>query len=1003
MCGICLVVRIPKRKCCQANHLLENPSISPSPPLWEVKACEFSSRDYGGLSDLSSSVTNHHLEGDNDCKEHESGRTPHARSFYDRLNTAIRCRGPDRTGTIHRRQFENPGDDTPAYTLTGLASVLGLRGHSPVEQPYMVPNGNESFLMWNGEVFGGNLCPNPGESDTRSVAMRIALFEQETFSLQNYSLAERQMKFLKLVSSAMEEEIEGPYGFIYYSNLLSLVVFGRDPLGRRSLLIHVRESGKPPLSADKPSYAELSASKIDLAEELEVIISSVGIQHRDPNLDLTRDSERLLRNVQMGESKTCYCTSKKRTRELDNNAKSSDTASVDGLTATALSSSCWIEVPVTGIMGLALSDRCTSLSSTLEQHNNCNEVIPQSKVRCSTVCFHHCPWSKPHHLIHPLLRGPSCKLEFPLLEKSLSSLINEVKDLQFPSWCSPLLLNTLQKARETFFSSCEMSGNSERQDEESILVHHAALMYLLSLSASVYRRIHSSTTEAVPLCGGGDVPINTEGHRPIGILFSGGLDCTVLAALAHFLLPVDTPIELINVAFGKEPRLAPDRIATFRAMTELLRLPKAGKTHERREWRLVLIDVPDKVSPHTPHILNLLTPHNSVMDLDIGTALWHAAQGRGRMQRLLHGAELPSQNCLSEQEQFTKTTESTEEGQQILERSSKQPCDIVLPNHHKYYRLRNDHSEASSVPLVSDKFALLVQVLVTECRESGAGPHVPVLLSTLGKDYADILTPHFQRHGFRKLGSFLDAACRDGVIRFDPTAGKSSKAVLLARKSDIEVAAAVAARTRSEFSDWYRLPHIGEEQLEGFPPAGSLVTKYECESKVLLLGIGADETLGGYTRHRRLFLREGMDGAMRELQRDFSRLWERNLGRDDRIVMDSGREARLPYLDEGLLRTLQDLVAYYGAMTTEPKSDSRGNAEAINVNENMVEEKRTFQECVAPILTYTLGPGEGDKRVLRQVAHLLGLGNVSRLEKRAIQFGSRIAERKVPGTAILDH
>jgi len=40
----------------------------------------------------------------------------------------------------------------------------------------------------------------------------------------------------------------------------------------------------------------------------------------------------------------------------------------------------------------------------------------------------------------------------------------------------------------------------------------------------------------------------------VAVLFSGGLDCTVLARMAHDLLPPDYEIDLINVAF-ENPRV----------------------------------------------------------------------------------------------------------------------------------------------------------------------------------------------------------------------------------------------------------------------------------------------------------------------------------------------------------------------------------------------------------------------------------------------------------------
>jgi len=54
----------------------------------------------------------------------------------------------------------------------------------------------------------------------------------------------------------------------------------------------------------------------------------------------------------------------------------------------------------------------------------------------------------------------------------------------------------------------------------------------------------------IPLPPGSD----TGHHVRVAVLFSGGLDCTVLARLAHDILPLDHQIDLINVAF-ENPRV----------------------------------------------------------------------------------------------------------------------------------------------------------------------------------------------------------------------------------------------------------------------------------------------------------------------------------------------------------------------------------------------------------------------------------------------------------------
>jgi asparagine synthetase B (glutamine-hydrolysing) len=121
------------------------------------------------------------------------------------------------------------------------------------------------------------------------------------------------------------------------------------------------------------------------------------------------------------------------------------------------------------------------------------------------------------------------------------------------------------------------------------------------------------------------------------------------------------------------------------------------------------------------------------------------------------------------------------------------------------------------------------------------------------------------------------------------------------------------------------------------------------------VGIGADEQCAGYGRHRTTFLRAGAGALEAELDMDCRRLWERNLGRDDRCVGDSGREAWFPYLDEGVVRVLQSLP-------------------------------------VGALCDLDRPPGEGDKLVVRGVAGLLGLTATASLVKRAIQFGTKIAK-----------
>lgn len=71
--------------------------------------------------------------------------------------------------------------------------------------------------------------------------------------------------------------------------------------------------------------------------------------------------------------------------------------------------------------------------------------------------------------------------------------------------------------------------------------------------------------------------------------------------------------------------------------------------------------------------------------------------------------------------------------------------------------------------------------------------------------------------------------------------------------------------------------------------------------KVLLLGSGADEQFGGYVRHKNLLRRNNWSELQKQLLKETLLISKRNLGRDDRIACDSGRQPRFPFLDEAVV------------------------------------------------------------------------------------------------------
>ena len=110
----------------------------------------------------------------------------------------------------------------------------------------------------------------------------------------------------------------------------------------------------------------------------------------------------------------------------------------------------------------------------------------------------------------------------------------------------------------------------------------------------------------------------------VAVLYSGGLDSAVLAALAGEHLPPEEPIDLINVSFGATGDFeTPDRRTAIAGVGELRSL-------SRRPWRLVLVNVTrDEVKREEGRISRLIAPLDTVMDHNIGTAFWFASRGAG--------------------------------------------------------------------------------------------------------------------------------------------------------------------------------------------------------------------------------------------------------------------------------------------------------------------------------------------------------------------------------------
>jgi asparagine synthetase B (glutamine-hydrolysing) len=579
-------------------------------------------------------------------------------------------------------------------------------------------------------------------------------------------------------------------------------------------------------------------------------------------------------------------------------------------------------------------------------------------------------------------------------------------------------------------------------------------------------------------------------HARVGLLFSGGLDCSVLALLAHEVLPPGgEPIDLITVAFCGHLRqdppsllanFVPDRVTAINAWRELRALTAReaqAKGTEPRQWNLITVNVTlAMLERHRAHILSLLRPSATIMDFNIAAVLWFGARAKGQLYRedgVEEDSLPPAEAVATPSATATAAAGEVELIQSRLARISPSPAppaaaaatvaasgaaasatscpsDAALSSAADSASLSltlNTHKPAphfKGKPLPPELVAKLAAVAAAhpsatgrlQQQQSTQRAPVTAAASPDGDDDADPAPDDSNADGHvagadgvaKKLSKSDRRALKNrerNLIRrhFRAAAGKAHQDALEEMHP-----AAEDFLTPEEERVYDEEEQHAEEQHE---PNGTTANGaagmashgrrrlYTSHAKVLLIGIGADELMAGYGRHRTVWLKAGgkevmeaaaaakgkrnntasmrpsvaaaasgdvasvsscdssaanaaaaavtaasasASAALRaELSSDFARLWRRNLGRDDRVVGDSGREARHPYLDEGVLHTLMHVLPL---------------------------------DAVADL---SRPPGEGDKRVLRMLAGALGLSHASRLVKRAMQFGTRFANKNVAG------
>jgi asparagine synthetase B (glutamine-hydrolysing) len=139
----------------------------------------------------------------------------------------LQNRGPDSIGQREMVIGTNSCEDveTPLQLhATFLSTVLSLRGKTVVTQPLQNAESG-SILCWNGEAWtiGSQVVAG---NDSQLIFDKLVAISSSADSVK---LSIRAV-------TALLSTVKGPYAFVFYDAPHKLVYYGRDCLGRRSLL-----------------------------------------------------------------------------------------------------------------------------------------------------------------------------------------------------------------------------------------------------------------------------------------------------------------------------------------------------------------------------------------------------------------------------------------------------------------------------------------------------------------------------------------------------------------------------------------------------------------------------------------------------------------------------------------------------------------------------------------------------------------------------------------------
>jgi type II secretory pathway pseudopilin PulG len=396
-------------------------------------------------------------------------------------------------------------------------------------------------------------------------------------------------------------------------------------------------------------------------------------------------------------------------------------------------------------------------------------------------------------------------------------------------------------------------------------------------------------------------------------------------------------------------RFVPDRVTAMNGVDELRAITSP------RKWNLVEVNLTlADMERSSVSVLHLMHPSHTIMDFNIATVLWSAAQAKGRLC-LYDGAPLVSPWCRynmdfaklaatkldtnsttlvpsvavekkskgkgklidvvaserRQQRQWAEQERVRAERQAVREAKAASPAGAVTTTTGSTPSLSvvdntlidNDDND-DSVVLPSPSPSLAVEEAVDPQSSSTSSPSpsptTPSSSSALSSSLATIgIVAKSRTEARREMKQSIknERALLKKEAATTGVAKKSTKTTNETKRVATSTGGNGGDDDEEEADDAADMAALAEVLSLPITNTDSKQIVYTSTARVLLCGIGADEQLGGYGRHRTVFKSRGDAGMSQtsyalcgicslgwgiglraELAKDFTRLWRRNLG-----------------------------------------------------------------------------------------------------------------------------